>query len=168
MNLFLLDVDGVVNAVPIWGPREPQKCPWPNGWETCVANFHGEAFNITFARDLTNALLDIHQSGLAEVRWLTTWENQANVHLAEHFGFPHFKVVGAPTYGDGGWWKFPLAKSLAETCKGTVVWADDDLRHDEPARTWATEADNVLTLIPHPRAGLTPDDIETARRLLAG
>lgn len=166
MNLFLLDVDGVVNAVPIWGPREPDECPWPAGWESCVANFHDQAFTITFSRDLIEAVLDIHRSGLAEVRWLTTWEEQANLELAGRFGFPRFEVVGAPSYWDGSWWKFPLARAVAEAGEGKVVWADDDLSHEEAAHSWAVEARNVLPLVPHPHVGLTPDDIDKAKRFL--
>lgn len=163
MNLFLLDVDGVINAVPIWDPREPRECPWPGGWD----EFTAARYHITFAPDLTERLLRIHESGLAEVRWLTTWGQEANVHLAERFGFPHFEVVGEPPRMVLGreWWKLPLAQGVTMDADKTV-WADDDLARSRTAQAWADKQANILTLVPDPYTGLTPDDLDKAERFL--
>lgn len=165
-NVLLLDVDGVLNSVPVWGRQdETTGCPWPSGWRTFRAEFHGNEYDITFAEDLTRELLDIHQSGLAEVRWLTTWGGDANVHLAETFGFPHFEVVGEPAFGSE-WWKFPLAKAVAEQAD-LVAWADDDLGLDLEALRWANSQEHVLPLIPDPYVGLTPEHIQAVRAFLS-
>lgn len=165
-NVFLLDVDGVVNSVPVWGQRdEISGCPWPGGWKTFRAEFHGHEYNITFAAELTSELLDIHQSGLAEVKWLTTWGKDANVHLAERFGFPHFEVVGEPQFGSE-WWKLPLAKRVAEVAE-RVVWADDDLALDPVPLEWAGSEEHVLLLAPDPYVGLTPSNLAEARVFLS-
>lgn len=165
-NVLLLDVDGVLNSVPVWGRQgEATGCPWPGGWRTFRAEFHGNEFSITFAEDLTRELLDIHESGLAEVKWLTTWGASANVHLAERFGFPHLEVVGEPAF-DSGWWKFPLAKAAAEKAD-LVVWADDDLGDDPKALRWANSQEHVLPLIPDPYVGLTPEHIAQVRAFLS-
>jgi hypothetical protein len=165
-NVFLLDVDGVLNSVPVWGQRDDVvACPWPSGWQTFRAEFYGTEYNITFAEDLTSELLDIHESSLAEVKWLTTWGQAANVHLAERFGFPHFEVLGEPRF-DAEWWKFPLAKAAAEKAD-RVVWADDDLALDPVPLEWANAQEHLLPLIPDPFIGLTPDHIEEARAFLS-
>ena len=165
-NVFLLDVDGVINSVPVWGQDvEATECPWPSGWSTFRAEFHGTEYGITYAKDLTRELLDIHESGLAEVRWLTTWGKGANVHLAEWFGFPHFDVVGEPAFGSE-WWKFPLAKAVASKAD-LLVWADDDLALDPIPLRWANEQEHVLPLAPDPYVGLTPANIDEARSFLS-
>jgi hypothetical protein len=160
MNLLLLDVDGVLNACPIWDPTGADRdCPWPGGWK----EFRAGGYNIKFAPDLCDALLDIHDSGLAEVRWLTTWGHEANAQLAESFGFPHFQVVGVPpTWGETqGWWKFPLAVAATALAR-RVVWADDDLPRSPEALAWAQSTFTVLPLTPEPFLGLTPADLEKA------
>jgi hypothetical protein len=164
-NIFLLDVDGVLNSVPVWAQDgESTECPWPSGWQTFRAQFHGNEYDINFAEDLTRELLEIHESGLAEVKWLTTWGAGANVYLAKRFGFPHFEVVGEPGFATE-WWKFPLAKGVAEAAD-LVVWADDDLAMDPAPLRWANEQPHVLPLAPDPYIGLTPEDIQQARAFL--
>jgi len=118
-----------------------------------------------FAEDLTRELLDIHESGLAEVKWLTTRGESANVHLAERFGFPHFEVVGEPSF-DSEWWKFPLAQAAAEKAD-LVVWADDDIALDPAALRWANSQEHVMPLVPDPFVGLTPQNIEEAKAFLS-
>ena len=165
-NVLLLDVDGVLNAVPVWSTERyaQMPCPWPSGWESFDAEFGGTVYRITYAKDLMEELLDIHESGLAEVRWLTTWGAGANERLAEHFGFPQFHVCGEPEYEDR-WWKFPLAQAEAEV-HDLVVWADDDLAVVEPALRWAKDQPRVLPLVPDPYEGLTPAHIEQVREFL--
>jgi hypothetical protein len=164
-SVILLDVDGVLNSVPVWGEQgESTECPWLGGWQTFRAEFHGNEYDIMFAEDLTRELLDIHESGLAEVKWLTTWGQGANVHLAERLGFPHFDVVAEPSF-DSEWWKFPAAKAVADLTD-LVVWADDDIALDPTALEWANSQEHVLPLIPEPYVGLTPSDIEEARAFL--
>lgn len=165
-NVLLLDVDGVLNAVPVWSEERHVRmpCPWPSGWESFDAEFEGTVYRITYAKDLMKELLDIHESGLAEVRWLTTWGAGANERLAEHFGFPQFHVCGEPTY-DAGWWKHPLAKAAAEEFD-LVVWADDDIIVVHDAMKWAQNHPRVLPLVPNPFEGLTPEHMKKARDIL--
>jgi hypothetical protein len=165
MNLFLLDVDGVLNACPIWDPYgKDRDCPWPGGWET----FQAGRYQIKFAPDLCEALLRIHESGLAEVRWLTTWGQEANTQLAERFGFPQFRVVDTPPpLGDAqGWWKYPLAVAAAASTE-RMVWADDDLPQSREAWGWAQTESKVLPVAPDHYTGLTPADIERAVAFLS-
>jgi hypothetical protein len=163
-NLVLLDVDGVLNASPIWDPHSKEHgCPWPRGWRT----FKAGRYEMRFAPDLCDALLRIHESGLAEVRWLTTWGHDANAVLAAGFGFPRFEVVGSPPpIGEGeGWWKYPLAVAAAVSAE-RVVWADDDLPQAREAWAWAQSEPGVLPLAPDHYTGLTPADIERATDFL--
>lgn len=160
---LLLDVDGVLNAFPIWSGHRPfpPATTGPNTWpEYKIVTVDG--FNICYAPALCEALLDIHTTGLAEVRWLTTWAHKANELLCEHFEFPNFDVVAGPDYDAPHWWKLPHAqKALAEA--GRLVWCDDDIYADRDAQAWARSTENVLAIIPDHYVGLTPMNIADIR-----
>ena len=66
--LWLLDVDGVLNAVT----GRPDRSIWPD-WAYGRATADGERWAIWFSRSVIRTVVTAHEEGLAEVRWLTTW-----------------------------------------------------------------------------------------------
>jgi hypothetical protein len=87
--LWLLDVDGVLNAV----------ASQPRGWAQWR---HGEAvadgvpWPIRYAPALMRAIRRLHEHRLVECRWLTTWGDAANDELRRLLDLPPFAVVPAP------------------------------------------------------------------------
>ena len=154
--LWLLDVDGVLNAAT----RRPSPLVWPD-WTSVTARAQGIDWPIWYSPTVTRFVRQVQDDGLAEVRWLTTWEDEANEQLAERLGLRICTVAGVAyphacgLDGCGEWWKWCAAKAAVAAEPGRrIVWTDDDLAHDEDARRWADQH-GVLTVAPDARTGLT-------------
>lgn len=151
--LWLLDVDGVINAVD---PVHDGKPGWNRGirsgvmsirWRTKVAEFIAAA----------------HRSGRAEVRWLTTWEELANEELAGPLGLPTFELAGhrQAEVGALDWWKFDIVRREVPDDR-PLIWTDDDLASAERMvpglREWiAARTGPKLLISPDWHHGLTDD-----------
>lgn len=158
--IWLLDVDGVLNAV--CHPGRPPGT-WDR-WQSGTAVAAGERFMITFAPQLMAGIRELHDSGAVEIRWLTTWAHDANDGLRELLDLPAFPVAGEPEYA-GAWWKLPCAERAAEENR-PLIWTDDDLDYSGTARRWAADT-GILAIAPDPSAGLTPADLDTIRTFCA-
>lgn len=191
--LWLLDVDGVLNAVAI----EPDYQVWPR-WQRGLARTDGltRAWPIQWAPDVVEHLLRWHAEGRVEIAWLTTWGPDANEELAELLGLPQLPVAGAPpsrippspdTAADGGgasthaalagadaadpltgrWWKFDvLRRVLAADPRRPIIWTDDDLAAEPAAMAWMRVHTTSLLIAPDPRCGLVPQHLRAIERFL--
>jgi hypothetical protein len=185
--IWLLDVDGVLNAVT----NQPDPAVWPD-WRQGTATADGVRWPICFSPTVARSIRRIHESGLAEVRWLTTWGGHANGELRELLGLPELPVVaerpslaaalpddavvsGAASHGDavgdhGPWWKLAAVQAVVEAEPDRVlVWTDDELRYQIEATWWV--ADHVrrsLLLSPPPRVGLPPRLLRQIEDFCAG
>lgn len=155
--LWLLDVDGVLNAAT----SRPSYLVWPD-WTYVTARTQGIDWPIWYSPTVIRFIRHVQDSGSAEVRWLTTWENDANGQLAERLGLPSCSVAGCASphaCGDvscGAWWKWCAARAVQAAEPGRpVVWTDDDLRYEQGAKRWA-EKHGVLAIAPETHTGLTP------------
>ena len=127
--LWLLDVDGVLNAAH----DKPDRSVWPaDQWIRFDAEDTrtGESWPRLIAQPVVDFLTEIHRRGLAEIRWHTTWQDEAWA-IAEHIGLPHFEVQDAPEFDDcEGWWKLPAARREMNDGGRTLLWTDDDIAFD--------------------------------------
>lgn len=183
--LWLLDVDGVLNAVT----DQPDRTVWPD-WRHGRATADGVSWPICFSPTVTRTVRRLHDSGLAEVRWLSTWGRHANADLRALLDVPELPVVaerpaaatlpdgavadGAISHGDtvedhGPWWKLAAVRSLVNAEPDRpLVWTDDELRYEIEAAWWVTT--NVrrhLLLAPPARVGLTPRLLRQIERFCA-
>src|SRR3954469_21459786 len=158
--LMLLDVDGVLNAM---------RWELPPGWEQGMFN----GFVLSWDPTITARLRALHESGVVEIQWLTTWAENADKLLAEPMGLPrglrtHGRDDVLPTgfggerRGVSGWWKLAAIRALAEAEPGRrIVWIDDDLA--EPAvdtSEWLAANAHVLVVAPDFFAGLTHSQLD--------
>ena len=165
--ILLLDVDGVLNAVRV--ELRP-------GWRR--ATFNG--FVLSWDPTITARLREMHESGLVEIQWLTTWTENADKLLAEPMGLPR----GLRTHGRGdvlptgyggelrgisGWWKLAAIRAVAEAEPGRrIVWIDDDLVEPaEDTSEWLTANAHVLVVAPDFFAGLTHAELDRVEAWLA-
>lgn len=148
--LWLLDVDGVINAV----------ChSVPDGYERRVIN----GFKITWPVEIVARMKQLHETSAAEIRWLTTWcEDAANM-IAPALGLPLDCVVeGSDDHKArlSGWWKSYAAKRLSDADPDrALIWTDDDLTDAERKGEvdWLRERTGpTLAIAPDWRCGLTP------------
>jgi len=181
--LWLLDVDGVLNAVT----RYPDEAVWPR-WRNGVAHTDGgrNTWPIRWSPDVIDRLLGWRATGAVDVAWLTTWGEDANVDLAPLLGLPTLPVAGSPPgrvarAGDaagavahaevagadaadpltGRWWKFDVVRTLVRTDpRRPLVWTDDDLAFEPEVAAWMQEHTTSLLIAPTPRRGLGAAELD--------
>ena len=124
--VWLLDIDGVINAVS----RKPPKHVWPEDqWTTGKARDKGRNWPMLGALPVMEFIRRVHETGQAEIRWHTTWQDKA-LEVGEMFGLPEFAVAKAPEFLEREtdvWWKLPAAERVVrEECR-PLIWADDDI-----------------------------------------
>lgn len=166
LPLWLLDVDGVLNAVV---------ADVPHLYERLRADAAGRGWNITYDPAIIKRIADLHVSGRVEVRWLTTWCQDAATSLAPALGLPPFVVEGVPEFyrrhGIDRWWKSPAAKALSDAePERALIWTDDDLDYSERVGDvpWlAQRTGPTLALAPNPRTGLTADNLDRIEAFIA-
>jgi hypothetical protein len=166
--VWLLDVDGVVNAIS----RKPDRSVWPaDQWITGTANADGTDWPILAARPVIDFIRQVHGSGRAEVRWHTTWQRDA-ANLAKLLDLPEFEVQDCPEFATrrqslGGlsptavraaWWKLPAAERVVGGEGRALVWTDDDAAWPVMPREAAADLARcapTLIVTPQTHLGLT-------------
>lgn len=174
--VWLLDIDGVVNAV-----GEPVDGDGWGGWEYGKAIAGGQEWPLRWAPELVAHINDIHGSGLAEVRWHTTWQADA-ANFAAAVGLDDFEIAEAPEFYDRGyaarcimnnrpqWWKLPAAERVLFDEKRPLLWTDDDI-FSEIGDSDELEALGVspdfYAVVPNQSVGLTSSAVAQIRQWLA-
>lgn len=150
LPLWLLDVDGVLNAV----------CMEPAEGYTQVKC---AGFWITYRPALIDRIAALHRSGAVEIRWLTTWcEDAANL-LAPLIALPTFAVEGSDDYkaaAGGYWWKAVTARRLVEGDPDRpLIWTDDDCGYANRLGEldWLADHPNKLVISPKVHTGITDE-----------
>lgn len=128
--IWLMDVDGVLNAFDESGPVMGDWGDW--------TGFTARGFPIRYSPKMVARILALHETRRVDIRWLTTWGRWADTDLTE-FGLPEFEVAAEQPFRDrGGWWKLPVAQELFN--KGhAVIWTDDDLAFSSDAMRWVKD-----------------------------
>lgn len=176
--VWLLDVDGVINMHG-WAASKI-KVMWG---DTERVNVIG--FPIVYSPTMLKRIRTMHDNGMAEVRWLTTWEDQANADLAPSLGFMDDLVVSGrreesqlerprkfsesrQSYReDVGWWKLEFAQAVYDSGV-PVVWTDDDIVYATDAVAWLNTTDPARMCWVAPNSGLTPDDLTRIEQFIQG
>jgi hypothetical protein len=164
--VWLLDVDGVINATAM----APAVGVWPR-WLRGRARASGTSWPITWAPPVVDAIRRVHDADAADIRWLTTWLDDANESLGPMLGLPELPVVPRPhgheegAYGfvgvragaAGRWWKLEAARRLMDPQPWRpLVWTDDDLGGEPDAVAWAEARPGPTLLVAPPtEIGLT-------------
>lgn len=150
--VWLLDVDGVVNA-----PRPP----WPGRISKSFAVADGQKFEMRYASGLVDRIRAVHEEGLAELRWCTTWNPWAD-QLESMWGLPVLARTAAdiPSGPAGDLVKHSIAANICGS-GSPLVWTDDtaipSLPVGHPAKMVRHD---VLLVAPNARAGLSPLDMQ--------
>lgn len=151
---LLADVDGVLNVLSLGQPRPGFRKYVVHGFTLWLTPQHGQWLT---------------ELGVAfRVVWATTWEHDANTHIAPRIGlaqvlpvieFRHGRMQSRPTEGI---WKRP---DVARATRGRAfAWLDDDFTaadFDWAARRTATEAPTLL-LACDPLVGMTRQHVDAA------
>ena len=81
-------------------------------------------YNINYSPTVVKAFNEYSRSGLAEIRWLTTWDVKARTHLAPALGFDEFLLARDPEKKETK----RVAMDLAERYPHRpIIWIDDEV-----------------------------------------
>jgi hypothetical protein len=145
--IILLDWDGCVNAVcSLWDMPEHFR------------EFEAQGFYIRYDPVVVEFFNDLHTSGRAEVRFLSTWYS-CLPDLAPSGILPFPAANTAEEFLAENWWKLPVAQRVHAEGR-PVIWIDDDLAYEVTARNWIEQEDNVLAISPRTHEGLTDSHLE--------
>lgn len=157
--LWLLDVDGVLNAVT----REPVLSEWDDMTLT-RASANGRSWPIWYSPALIARINALVEMDRVEVRWLTTWTHDAAQHLSPVIGLDgaEWGVVERRPPTSYRWWKLEAAQRVMdEEGVRPLVWTDDDLRYERLAMHWLNaEVEHYMAISPKPHIGLTPRHLD--------
>jgi hypothetical protein len=171
--VWLLDIDGVLNAIC----DDPDDAVWPlDQWVRAEATCAGVQWPLLAALPVLHFVRRIHEAGLAEIRWHTTWQHEATG-VARALDLPDFPVEPCPEFTGQGqrvggaaptgprWWKLAAAERIIDGGR-SLLWTDDDadnqLRQhgDSPLSPDGEQEDptrvpTVLIICPRPNEGMT-------------
>lgn len=151
--IWLLDVDGVINCTSGGWHGSP--------WQAWISDSRGRDWKIRWAPSLVREIREIHESGLAEVRWCTTWCEGDSVRKLERlWNLPRlrsaFRADPADLQVYDGLKQAVAMRTLAEENR-PVIWTDDLA----PPRT--SRGARWLTIKPKSATGLRPHHIVAIR-----
>lgn len=145
--VWLLDVDGVINATrPAWGAAT----------RTSHASADGHNWRIRWAPHLTARINQIATSGLADVRWCSTWCGQTS-QLEAMFGLPAFPPAFIPGSERVEDQKTAAAWDVINSGR-SLIWTDDEIPYHVADQI--TQTSMALIVRPNERRGLTPADMD--------
>lgn len=145
--VVFVDIDGVLAPLAM---RDGLEVAHVGGWQG----------TIVYDPQVIAAIRGWHEAGVAEVRWLTSWDEDANDCFAPAVGLPVFHVHPEPLRAiTSGWWKdIVVCRELYET-RRRVVWLEDEADNSAAAHRVAdAEPDRALIIVPDARVGLTVED----------
>lgn len=160
LPIWLLDIDGVINP---W-PEDPPYFVWPT-WTQVKVTSGPHDYPIKVAHGVRDFIIRVHEEGLAEIRWHTTWQQEANV-LGRDVGLPEFPVQEAPEIGQWRYrnrldWKVPAVFRVLGQEERPVLWTDDDhKRMLTQSQVRSLMELDCMMVTPDPDLGLTPRELE--------
>lgn len=159
--IWLLDVDGVINA---------SRAGWSAAPRTKTALEGGLIpWKIRFAPQLVRRIRVLHESGLVEVQWCTTWCPDAT-QLEHMFGFPALAraLSDADASAKGEVTRSAkVAAALAVLADGRrLVWTDDDAIPELGPERAELDAAGALLIAPRANRGLRPEHLEQIETFL--
>lgn len=170
--IWLLDIDGVINATSMKTAAHIYPLA---SWQ----RLHVDGFQITAAQPVLDLLHTVHDDGLAEIRWHTTWQDRA-WDVGEALGLPEFPVQYTDEWPDSSekaarrmmvglprWWKVRAVYDLLGEGH-RVLWTDDDIFPELPAvhRQKLKALGKVRMLSPVSLYGIQPGEIRMIKKFL--
>lgn len=177
--VWLLDVDGVLNAVSRDMPNTHPAESWHHDEVNASGTYYAAFFPIWWSEVVRDFIVEM--SDLVDIRWHTTWQEAAQ-NLADVMGLPTFPVAECPEfhyermrdypqYGYGGnWWKMDTALRVVNEEERTLIWTDDDLgRWEVKAFQENLTVKDVKSLLvtPSTNVGLSPNNLKGIRSFVS-
>lgn len=149
--IWFLDIDGVVNAAGM---------DLPDHLLRTEATTQGTTWPIHYSPEVVEFINMIHRSGLAEVRWLTTWGQDARTSFAPAVGLDDFMAYDM--YDSEDWWKSEIVAASIADEQRPIIWTDDEITAADTDRLRGAKV-SVVAIAPITGLGLETSDL---RRVL--
>ncbi len=163
--LILLDIDGVINA----NGRKSKYWKDTKIIEKLEAIYPGnerKEFRIVYSPSVIEKINS--WSSVAEIKWLTTWDDRADRYLAPALGLNRFDVARE---NESVFKLDAVVQNCAENPERLVIWIDDDLtsfkndnQFDERYKKGVFKRKN--TVLVSPVNGLIKEHIDFVDRIL--
>ncbi len=141
---WFLDIDGTISP---YGLSEPWSGP------TLYDGSPHSGLAVPYRPELVHAIQRLHESGVVEVVWLTTWDVEAASAWTK-VGFGPFPITPRRKAGrDHRWWKAHAVQTwMCKHPNRRAMWTDDDITRDGLR---GLDKARLLTIAPDPAIGLT-------------
>jgi hypothetical protein len=150
--VWLLDIDGVLNGFG--------RCGWSGPPRTSRVLVDGLAYRIRWAPQLIDRIGALHDSGLVEIRWATTWVEHGTDQIERLTGlpaFPHaYRHIQGVRHRDA---KLNAALDVAGFGH-RLIWTDDDAIPAAGPDRETLDAAGALLVVPDERRALRPEDLD--------
>ena len=158
--IILLDIDGVLSPM---GSMDSLG----SGFK--LMTFSGFSGSIRYNPDVVDFFECSHRLGRAEVRWLTSWGEEANLAFGQ-IGVGPFKTYCEPN-GWITWWKAQAVQKLLQQSSRRIIWVDDqigDYLEMQPEVRTLVEGHRgrLFTFCPRPMGGISSHELDEIRRLI--
>jgi hypothetical protein len=149
--IWFLDIDGVVNAIADGIPP---------GYQRTTAITLGRGWRIVYSPEVVDFINLANREGFAEVRWLTTWEQDTHRSLAPKVGLDAFPAYDIPDADStSGWWKADVVAASIKEEGRAFVWTDDDLETEDVGFLETSRLPTSLPIATIPAVGLSKPDL---------
>jgi hypothetical protein len=157
--IILLDVDNVIN---MFYERDP-KSIWEDTTEQIV-----NGFRIVYSPTVVRKINEWNK--IAEVRWLTAWNQKAVIHLSPALNFDTFRLAEGRESDENNECKLSKTESAMATAEevgpdGCVIWIDDHIKSFMRSKESIFSRPNTVLLCPY--YGLTKEHIAFVDSILA-
>lgn len=159
LPILLLDIDGVVGPI---GPT-PHYEGGAEWFDLLPGRMH-------FSTHVLNELRRIEQDKIADVRWLSSWQDDAATNLATTLNLPDWPAytkrdIPSARMWMTDWWKEAIVSNLL--LQGhQVAWCEDNIPYEGNLMALKAFEDQLLCIAPEPGLGLTPSDLTLLRAWL--
>jgi hypothetical protein len=162
--VWLLDVDGVINAIkPGWGAAPSRALVWSAADQT--------SYLLRWAPTLVDRIRALVLTGKAEVRWCTTWCPEAE-RLEALWHLPELdrSLDADPMPRGPQCWPLKQEAARAVLAAGhRLIWTDDEaLPPEGPERDDLTANGRALLIAPRAARGLQPADLDLIEKFAEG
>lgn len=169
--IWLLEFDGVVNVIQ---DHPPTRIYPADTWIYTEDEFQGKVWPILASTVVLDFIRQMHEEGLADIRWHTTWQEEAH-RVGEKLNLPKFPIEPAPefrgspvkwSYSATPWWKLPAVWRLLNLGY-RVLWTDDDIDFElSHQQRLALRTSGCRPICPDTDAGLETHNLQEIERYL--
>jgi hypothetical protein len=151
--IILLEVDGVINMIG------SNKKIW-NDTKSILIQSSSDLYNVIYSPSMVKSINKWNTIG--EVRWLTSWNDYANINLSPSIGLDKFKMGRTIEQYENNEEKLDSATRISKELDKDqlIIWIDDNMNLWKNQDKMIKFYNRPNTLLICPNHGLTPEHVK--------